>query len=247
MPRLSPSASRRAWPIASAVSSTVWCSSMCRSPSVETASAKPPCLPSCSSMWSKKPRPVLACGSRHGRGRARPGSGSRGCRARRWRCAAHRPAHVRSRPVPLPPNCGCAAEAADAEVAREGDRRSRGRRPSPNAPSRCCGRAVAAWPADAGLARGLLSAGRLRSISTSRKVDALALEDLQQQPLRSFEVGFGEGFGAQSVLVADHHELVAGVAQPKQCRHHPRDEAQLVVGGRSGSPPAPRSGFRRGR
>ena len=39
-------------PRASAVSSTVWCASMCRSPSVRTVRSKPPCRPSWASMWS---------------------------------------------------------------------------------------------------------------------------------------------------------------------------------------------------
>ena len=63
MPRLSATASRNACPIASAQSSMVWCSSTPRSPVQSTVNAKPPCLPSCSSMWSKKPSPVRACGS----------------------------------------------------------------------------------------------------------------------------------------------------------------------------------------
>ena len=46
MPALSPSASRSAWPTASAVSSTVWCASTSRSPAVRTVRSKPPCLPS---------------------------------------------------------------------------------------------------------------------------------------------------------------------------------------------------------
>src|SRR5690606_35431223 len=35
---------------------------------------------------------------------------------------------------------------------------------------------------------------------------------------------------AQAVLVGDHNELVAGVAQPEQRRAHAADEAQLLVG-----------------
>ena len=58
MPRLSPSASRSAWPSASAQSSTVWCSSTSRSPWQVSSSAKPPWRATCSSMWSKKPMPV---------------------------------------------------------------------------------------------------------------------------------------------------------------------------------------------
>ena len=58
MPRLSPSASRSACPSASAQSSTVWCSSISRSPLQLSSSAKPPWRAICSSMWSKKPMPV---------------------------------------------------------------------------------------------------------------------------------------------------------------------------------------------
>ena len=45
-------ASAKAWPSAMAVSSTVWCASMCRSPSTCTVRSNSPCLPKEVSMWS---------------------------------------------------------------------------------------------------------------------------------------------------------------------------------------------------
>jgi hypothetical protein len=51
-PTLSPSASRNASPSAMPTSSTVWWVSMCRSPVASMRRSNPPCLPSCSSMWS---------------------------------------------------------------------------------------------------------------------------------------------------------------------------------------------------
>src|SRR5207248_2529076 len=51
-PALSPNASAKAVPRASAVSSTVWWASTSRSPTVDTRRSNPPCRPSCASMWS---------------------------------------------------------------------------------------------------------------------------------------------------------------------------------------------------
>ena len=58
MPRRSPSAFDSAWPIAMPVSSTVWWSSMCRSPLALTVMSISECRESWSSIWSKKPTPV---------------------------------------------------------------------------------------------------------------------------------------------------------------------------------------------
>ena len=58
MPRRSPSALDSAWPSAMPVSSTVWWSSMCRSPFAFTVMSISECRDSWSSMWSKKPTPV---------------------------------------------------------------------------------------------------------------------------------------------------------------------------------------------
>ena len=52
VPALSPAACANAWPSAMAVSSTVWCASMCRSPSTCTVRSNRPCLPNEVSMWS---------------------------------------------------------------------------------------------------------------------------------------------------------------------------------------------------
>ena len=58
MPRLSPSASRMAWPITMPTSSTVWWSSTQVSPFARTVRSHSEWRPSALSMWSKKPTPV---------------------------------------------------------------------------------------------------------------------------------------------------------------------------------------------
>ena len=82
--------------------------------------------------------------------------------------------------------------------------------------------------ADPGLRVGSVSAEAL-SISTSRK-RCPGSRTLQHQLLRSVEGGLRIRLGAQAVLVADHHELVAGIAQAQQRRNHAVDEAELFVG-----------------
>ena len=61
------------------------------------------------------------------------------------------------------------------------------------------------------------------------EADALGREDLQQQLLRPLEVGGREAVGTEPVLVADHHEFEAGVAQLQQGGHHALDQAELGV------------------
>ena len=56
----SPSASSSAWPSTIAVSSAVWCAPVCRSPLTFTSRSMRPWRASRSSMWSRKPTPVLA-------------------------------------------------------------------------------------------------------------------------------------------------------------------------------------------
>src|SRR3546814_5161261 len=55
------------------------------------------------------------------------------------------------------------------------------------------------------------------------------LEHLQHRPVRAVERFARKALSAQPVLVADDHELVAGIAQPQQRRDHAGNEAQLVV------------------
>src|SRR3546814_1803877 len=54
--------------------------------------------------------------------------------------------------------------------------------------------------------------------------DPLALEHLQHQPVRAVERFARKALSAQPVLVADDHELVAGIAQPQQRRDHRSEE-----------------------
>mmetsp|Transcript_32442 Transcript_32442/g.59469 ORF Transcript_32442/g.59469 Transcript_32442/m.59469 type:complete len:258 (+) Transcript_32442:269-1042(+) len=61
MPARAPSALSKASPRASAQSSAVWWSSMCRSPRHRRARSKRENLLSAVSMWSRKPRPVSTC------------------------------------------------------------------------------------------------------------------------------------------------------------------------------------------
>src|SRR3546814_19917871 len=60
--------------------------------------------------------------------------------------------------------------------------------------------------------------------------DPLAFEHLQHEPVRAVERRPREALRTQPVLVADDHELVAGIAQPQERRDHAGDEAQLVAG-----------------
>src|SRR5690606_24423681 len=60
--------------------------------------------------------------------------------------------------------------------------------------------------------------------------DALAFEDLQHQVVGAVETCARIAVGAQPVLVADDHELEAGVAQLQHRRDHAPDEAELVIG-----------------
>src|SRR2546429_976040 len=59
MPERSPSARSSAWPRAIAQSSAVWCAPVCRSPSTTTSRSMRAWRASRSSMWSRKPTPVL--------------------------------------------------------------------------------------------------------------------------------------------------------------------------------------------
>ncbi len=60
------------------------------------------------------------------------------------------------------------------------------------------------------------------------KLDALGLEDLQQQRLRPIKVGLREIVGAQPVLVADHHKPKSGVFEFTQSRDHALDQTKLL-------------------
>src|SRR3546814_8533808 len=51
-----------------------------------------------------------------------------------------------------------------------------------------------------------------------------------RSPVRAVERRPREALRTQPVLVADDHELVAGIAQPQERRDHAGDEAQLVAG-----------------
>ena len=60
------------------------------------------------------------------------------------------------------------------------------------------------------------------------EADALGLEDLQQQVLRRPEGLLGERRGAETVLVADHHQLIASVGQALERRDQVGHEAKLL-------------------
>ena len=202
-------------------------------------------------MWSKKPRPVRDRGSA-----AR--SRSTSTRDPRLARVALRPARVRGAsasscampgPVPLAAELrGAQLEAADAEVVGE---RDVGFAVADHRRARPVDAAVAAGSAAPGrcpaCASGALSAGSCVSISTSRKTMPWLSNTCSIRSLRAVEVGSREGSRAQAVLVGDHHELVAGVAQLQQRGDHARRRSAACRSGRSGSRPAPRSGCRRGR
>src|SRR5690606_34745456 len=84
--------------------------------------------------------------------------------------------------------------------------------------------------ADARLARGLVLVRPAAVDQHVAEADALALEHLHHQVVRAVEGLLRILVRAQAVLVGDHHELVAGVAQLQQGRDHALDEAQLLVG-----------------
>ena len=61
------------------------------------------------------------------------------------------------------------------------------------------------------------------------KADALALENLHHQRMRTVEAVLRERVGAQTILIGHHHEVVAGVAQTQHRRDHAIDQRQLVI------------------
>src|SRR5690606_29996293 len=81
---------------------------------------------------------------------------------------------------------------------------------------------------DARLAGGRALFGQARVDQYVLEDDALAFQQLHQQAVRGLEVLARERRGAEAVLIADHHQPVAGVAQPQQRRQHAGHEAQLV-------------------
>ena len=81
--------------------------------------------------------------------------------------------------------------------------------------------------ADAGFARRRVLVFEVRIDMDGAEADALRFEDLQQQLLRRFEVGQRKTVGAEPILVADHHELVAGGLQLQQRRNHARHQPEL--------------------
>ena len=89
--------------------------------------------------------------------------------------------------------------------------------------------------ANARLARRYASAhpvlvGEARVDQHLAEHDALRGEYLYQQFVWSVEARLRKTIGAQSILVTDHHEFVARIAQAQQCRYHTIDQAQLLVG-----------------
>ena len=81
-----------------------------------------------------------------------------------------------------------------------------------------------------GLRVGALSAGRLLSISTSRKTMPWLSNTCIISSCGPSKSACGKARRAEAILVGDHDELVAGIAQPQQRRDHAFDEAQLGVG-----------------
>ena len=134
MPRLSPSASRSAWPSASAQSSTVWCSSTRRSP-VQVSSQREAAV--AGHLLQHVVEEADARGDRHGRLavqvdrdaiRRSPSCAARSARRAPAGTGARRSAGQVS------PSVAVDADAADAEVPRRARGRSGGRR------SRSCAR-----------------------------------------------------------------------------------------------------------
>ena len=54
------------------------------------------------------------------------------------------------------------------------------------------------------------------------KRDALRLEQAKQFVLRLFEIFGRKTVGAQAILVAHHHQFIAGIAQAQQGRNNAR-------------------------
>ena len=119
-------------------------------------------------------------------------------------------------------------EAAHAEVAREfnigvavADHRARGEIQVPRAQ-------IIEQHADAGLA-GRRIVGRAVFVEVHRhEADALRGEHLLHQALRRLEGLARKARRAESVLVADDHELEAGVAQLQQRGNHAIDQRELL-------------------
>ena len=61
------------------------------------------------------------------------------------------------------------------------------------------------------------------------ETDALRSEDAQQQVVRATEIGLGKTVGAQAILVAHHHQFMAGCDEPLQRGDHARQQRELFV------------------
>jgi hypothetical protein len=80
----------------------------------------------------------------------------------------------------------------------------------------------------AGLAAGAAFVCEVRADEDRIEGDALRVEKMQHEFVHQLEVRLGEAFAADTILVGDHHELVARGLQRLQRREHVRHEAHFV-------------------
>src|SRR3546814_16824283 len=83
--------------------------------------------------------------------------------------------------------------------------------------------------ADTGFAGRRIVVFKVRVDQHLTEHDALRREDLQQQRLRAVEILARKAGRAQTILIADHHELVTGIADAQQRRNHAIDQPELGI------------------
>ena len=251
MPRLSPSASFSAWPSASAQSSTVWCSSMCRSPAQRTSQREAAVL---AHLFQHV---VEETEAGHAPPDRRRDPGRRSTRIRVSLVSALDAGGARR----IGQRVGDVAPAhASSNFGLSG---SRGRRDWRRTACRFRGRRPCALRIEVDAAIAQVVQHQADARLAGRRV-VLVRKLLVDQHLAEADALRGRGsaaasacgpskrlariaLGAQPVLVGDHDEFEAGVAQPEQGRDHALDEAELLDRSRSVNRPAPRSGCRRDR
>ncbi len=84
--------------------------------------------------------------------------------------------------------------------------------------------------ADARLSRGPMVSGQALVEEDLAEPETLRIEDLKQQFLRAEESLTGKTRGAETVLIAHHHELEAGIAEPDEGGYDAFHQPELLVG-----------------
>ncbi len=80
----------------------------------------------------------------------------------------------------------------------------------------------------AGLAGGQIVGGEAAVYEDIVKHDTFALQRLQHQILRPYEIFVGKGIGAQAVLIAGQNQFIAQIHKAFEARDSPGDELELL-------------------